>query len=640
MGGDADETDIKSGSAPPIAVEREHLCGLNHKYLNTLQYHPTKNHLYVYAVGSVVLIEDISDPHSQVFLRGHDAEVSAIALTDGLVASGQSGSLLRKGQVAPVLIWELDGQNDHPIKEFAGLSLSVVCLKFSPDGRFLLGAGSNCMIFIWDMSSCEVVYSRHTDTPLFAGVWGPLQTSSTSRYPTYNVITAFDTQVLVHDLAFDLRSMTYALQTRKFQTPAAGLRRKHVAAIILGDLVITGTHAGDLCVFNYRNAIFRASLPVVNGGVCGLTAIGSIVYVAGGDGRVKGFQMHTDTHWDVVCENVIDCAFTAGVCASLSASVDGKELICGTVDGRIWRLLSSTLEATLHSSVHSGPVTRAAFGRSSDVVATSSLNGEVYMWSLSDYSQIWVARSKSPARCLCVAEGDHVDVTQILCGYDDGFMRCWCDGRLIWEIANAHRGPITTVAESSRYIITGGDDSMIRTWHRNTRELLAQYASHQTRGRGISQLIIDVTQPHIFHSGSIDKLVVTYDLKLNKAIVQHRTANSNITGLTQRKDHENEIVTCSLDGSILFWDVDEAEAVGCLQLDGRLLCNEISPQGRFLAVGGDDGFLYIFDLSTCNLVFQAQGHSSGVTSAVWSPDEKQLVTVAEDGVCVWNVFMT
>jgi len=643
MGVETQQGSEGPASPSPIGVELEHFCGLNQKHLNTLIYHPTKTNLYVYSVGSIVIVEDVDDPHSQKFLRGHDADVTSIALSgQSLLATGQSGSLSRKGQVAPVLIWELEGSKMQAVKEFTGLSLCVVCLAFSPDGRFLLGSGSNCMLFVWDMSTCEVVYSRKTDTPLFAGVWGPLQQSTTSRYPSYNLMTAFDTQVLTHELAFDLRSMSYALQSNKCQTPASGLQRKHVAAIVLGDLLITGTHAGDVCVFNYKNGIFRASLPVVNGGVCGLCAIGSMVYVAGGDGRVKGFQVVSDVHWDVVCENVINCAITSGVfLSSLTPSADGRELMCGTIDGRIWRLLATDLTATLHSSVHSGLVSQAAFGKSSDVFATCSLNGEIFMWSLSDYSQLWIARSKSPCITVCIAEGVHVSgPTQVLAGYEDGFVRCWVEGKLLWEKANAHRGPITTIAESSRYIITGGDDSMVRVWHRNTRELIGQYASHQSKGRGIAKLIIDNTSSHIFHSASVDKLVVTYDLKTNKPIVVHTTPNSNFSGLSQRKDHENEIITCSHDGKILFWDVDVSEAVGCLQVEGRvrLLCCEISPQGRFLSAGGDNGVLYIFDLSSCTCVFQGQGHSSDITTATWSPDERQLVTVAQDGVVIWNVF--
>jgi len=634
-------------SPPTIGVELEHLCGLNHKFYNTVKYHPSNPNLYVYSVGSVVIIEDVNDAHSQIFLRGHDAEISAIALSDGLLATGQVGSELRKGRISPILIWDLNNPKERAVKELTGLALNVTCLSFSSDGRFLLGSGGNCMMYVWDMSSCEVVYSRKCESPLHGAVWGPTVQSETSRYPTYTLMTPFDTNVLINELVFDLRSMAYGMQSHRFQIPAQGLQRKYVVSAIYGDLLLCGTKAGDICVFNWKNRIFRNSLPVVNGGVVSLSVIGDRVYCAGGDGRVKSFQIVTDTHWDLKNQNMIDCAHTERVCSSLSASADGRELLCSTIDGKMWRLLASDLTATLHSSVHSDHAVMASFGSGSDTFATCSLNGEIFMWSLSDYHQLWVARAKDrvAARCLWIAEGEHIQgPPQVIAGYDDGFLRCWSE-RLLWEIPNAHRGPITTIAESSRYIITAGDDSMIRVWQRNTRELLAQYASHQSKGRGVSQLIIDCVKPHIFHSCSLDKLVVTYDLKLNKPIVQHVTPNSNITGMSQRKDHENEIFTCSNDGRILFWDIDVSEAVGCLQVeevDGynrvKLLCTQIAPGGRFFTAGGDNGYLYIWDLYTCKQVFSQQGHTAGITSAIWSPDEKQIVTVATDGVCVWNVF--
>ena len=70
--------------------------------------------------------------------------------------------------------------------------------------------------------------------------------------------------------------------------------------------------------------------------------------------------------------------------------------------------------------------------------------------------------------------------------------------------------------------------------------------------------------PHLVHSGSEDKLVVTYDLKANRPMGQHTTQHSSVTGLSQRKDLEHEVVTSTLDGKLLFWDADHADATdGC-----------------------------------------------------------------------------
>jgi len=131
-------------------------------------------------------------------------------------------------------------------------------------------------------------------------------------------------------------------------------------------------------------------------------------------------------------------------------------------------------------------------------------------------------------------------------------------------------------------------------WHRRTRELLSQFSVHR---KPVTDIIIDNEEKHLFHSGSGDKFVVTYDMKQNKSTVQHSTPNSNITGLCQRKDCEREVLSCGTDGRILFWDIDVAEPVGCFHESScKFLCIKVSPDGRYIACGSEEGFLYVFDL--------------------------------------------
>jgi len=616
-------------------AELEHFCGYGGKHLNTVRYHPLQAETLIYTAAATIIVEDVNDPHKQEFLHGHDNEVSALDISANgkLVASGQLGSPGRKGAVAPVVVWDFDNRQKYT--EFGGLSHSVLCVKFSADGRFLVATGGNQMIFVWDVSTAEVVYSRRTESPCSLAVWGPiLENPSGGRYPSYQLCTTYDSQVLVHVMSFDIKSMCYSLSSDAVQFPPSGLQRKHICGLVKDGFLLTGTSAGDMCIFSLQSKVFRAALPVCNNGVTSLTQAGDVLYAGGGDGRIKALHGH-DAHWDVLAENVLE----SGVVA-LTASSDGAELVAGCRNGKLFRLLSSDLTATLQAATHTDEVTSVAFGASSDCVCTASKAGEVFLLDLSDYMPIMAAAGKSSARSVVLT----MTTGEILAGYDDGQLRAWSmqrgsGARPLWEL-QAHRGGVTVVRETPDFIVTGGNDCAVRFWHRTTRELLATFTNHR---KPVADLLVDQAVPHHVHSGSEDKLVVTYDLKLNKPLVQHFTQHSNITGLSQRKDRDKEVVSSSLDGKILFWDVDYADPRGCIEGPPgsmlRLRCVEVSPSGRYIVAGAEDARLYIFDLSSCSCIQECEGHSGGVTHVRWSPDQKQIVSAGKDGcVIIWNFF--
>mmetsp|Transcript_71406 Transcript_71406/g.209626 ORF Transcript_71406/g.209626 Transcript_71406/m.209626 type:complete len:624 (-) Transcript_71406:115-1986(-) len=617
-------------------AELEHFYGYGGKHLNTVRYHPLQTETLIYAAAAAIIIEDVNDPHKQEFLRGHDAEVSCIDISQNgkLVASGQLGSQSTKGAVAPVVVWDFDNRQRYI--DFNGLTHSVLCVKFSPDGRFLVATGADQQIFIWDVSTGETVYHRRTESPCFLACWGAInEPQKGSRYPSYQLCATFDSQVLSHTMSFDIKTMSYTLSTEAMQFPPSGLQRKYMCGLVRGDFLLTGTAAGDMCVFSIKNGVFRSSLPVCNNGVTSITPCGDFLYVAGGDGRIKAVKGN-DAHWDVFAENILE----VGVMA-LTASADGAELIAATRNGKMWRLLSSDLTATLQSASHTGEVTDVAFGPSSDQVCTVSDTGEVTLTDLSDYMPVCMATLKSPARCsvLCQTGGE------MIVGYDDGHIRCWSTQKkagqqdMLWQLS-AHRGSITCVRESPLFIVTSGHDCAVRFWHRTTRELLTTFTNHR---KPPNDILIDAALPNIVHSGAEDKLVVSYDLKTNKPLIQHFTQHSMITSLSQRKDLEKEVVSCSLDGKILFWDVDYPDPTGALEAPGgnpiRFRCCEVSPSGRYIAAGADDSRLYIYDLASCGCIQECEGHVGGITQVRWSPDQKQIVTGGKDGcVIVWNFF--
>jgi len=594
-------------------VELEHFIGYGGKQLGTIRYHPLEAETLIYSAASAIIIENVNDPHKQEFLRGHDNDVSAIdlSLNGKLLASGQLGSPFRKGAVAPVVVWDFDQRSRYI--DFNGLAHSVLCVRFSPDGRFLVATGANQMIFVWDVSTGEVVYNRRTESPCFLGVWGPIMDLS-GRYPSYQLCTTYDSQVLYHVMKFDMRSMCYTLDSDAMQFPPSGLQRKHICGMVNGDFLITGTSAGDLCVFNIKTKVFRTALPVCNNGVTSMAQHGDVVFVAGGDGRIKALRGF-DIQWDVLAENVLE----SGVVA-LTPSADGAELIAGSRNGKMWRLLSSDLTGTLQSASHTGEVTDISFGRRSDVVCTVSDAGEVFLLDLSDYMPITTALSKSPVRSAVFATNG-----EILAAYDDGYLRAWSSDKgsckQLWQM-NCHREGVTVVRETPHFVVTGGGDCAIRFWHRTSREMLSSFQNHR---KPVADVILDE------------------DLKQNKALVQHTSLGGNTTSISQRKDHDNEVVSCAQDGKLLFWDVDYPDPTGCIESPSevlvRLRCCEVSPNGRYIAAGSDDARMYIYDLVSCQCIQECEGHSGGITQVRWSPDQKQLISAGKDGcVIVWNFF--
>ena len=113
-----------------------------------------------------------------------------------------------------------------------------------------------------------------------------------------------------------------------------------------------------------------------------------------------------------------------------------------------------------------------------------------------------------------------------------------------------------------------------------------------------------------------------------------------ITGLSQRRDCEREVLSCGLDGRILFWDIDVSDPVGCFHEPlVKFTCIAVSPDGRYVAAGSDHSWVYIFDLADSRKIQEQEGHTGSITSIVWSPDQKQIITTSIDSsVAVWNFF--
>ena len=620
-------------------MELEHVIGYTGKASATLHYHPTESNTIVYGMGAVVVIQNLQDAHQQDFLRGHDNDISAIAVSQdgGLIASGQLGSVLHKGFDAPVIVWDTQGRRD--VYQLLGITEAVDNLSFSADARFLAATGgSNNSFYVWDMQTGEVVASKKYLKPVTSLTWSNVDTSG--RRPVYTLVMATNNQVFVNVLQYQVANMAYMMSSEKCSLPASGLVRDYNVACVRTDhgqtSFIAGTSVSDMCIFNIEQRVYRASVGISTGGVVSVASNADFVFCGSGDGTVKKLRGY-DQRWTLEGEAKFD-----GSVVSLSLSPDSIDILVGTSAGKMYRLLIDDMSTVQLNSSHINKVVDISFGGRSDIFCTLSLDGQIRVWDLSDYSVITGTNvDADEGACITMSKSDDSVIT----GWKSSCIRSHSasNGSLLWDRANAHRGYCRSVAESANYIVSGGDDKCVRVWQRSGQDLLIQFAEHQKPVMAVS---IDIGQDHLIHSAGADRSVLTYDLKRERRTVIHQLSGNSdgwFTSMAQRTDNELEIVTTGTDGRILFWDCDEPAPVQNILDPNRMRLNKVSmsPTGRFVAVCGEDNQTKVYEIRTESLIAVGIGHSNNVLSLQWSPDERQIVSVGTDCcICVWNFYGT
>ncbi|KAG5190579.1 quinon protein alcohol dehydrogenase-like superfamily [Tribonema minus] len=672
----APASDPDSGPADDL-LELEHVIGYTGHNARTVLAHPTDAGVLLTAMGSLLVVSLVSDPHRQELLRGHDEEISALASSPSgdLIATGQAGSTRAKGSPSPVIVWAYGSPTKARLK-LAGLTQGVTLLAFSPDAQFLAGSANDGMLYIWDAATGEVAFCRpyvRRDGASALRFFQWCGVDAGARRRAYRALLCLGADVVAADFAFDAARRQWDVRTAPMAVPATGLQRTYLCSAVTtpetaagASYLLCGTEVGDLVVYSVGPRVYRASIPVCAGGLLSLLTDAEepgVVYCGGGDGSVRKLR-GADMEWRLDCEAA---PLLDGAVISLTADAEGAELIAATRAGSVYRLLRGDLTPVLVSAAHTARVTAVAAGPRAEAFAAASADGALRVWDLCSYGVVSAPRALAAAARGGGGGGGGARAAAlslawlgggaVVAGWSGGGVACYdaASGAELWAIATAHRGAVTAVAvqldAAVAYLLTGSEDGEVRVWSLRTRALMAQFAEHK---RGVSAVAVDVALPHRVHSAGLDGTTFTYDLRKEQRVGTHAIRGGGFLSLTQRRDSEHELITGDALGDVLAWDCDARDPVmaarssSAQQRGGgsggappRVRCVAVSPSGRFLAASGDDGVVKVMDLGDehWRVVACGHGHSDGVAALAWSCDEKQIISGGVDcSICVWNFY--
>ena len=181
-----------------------------------------------------------------------------------------------------------------------------------------------------------LVHSVSCQFPISVMAWGTTQDAS-SKHPIYTLVSGSQNGVSIQKLSFDIASMSYHLSTKPVMMPNSGLKRTYTFGLCNDEMFFAGTTSGDVCIFNIKSALFKATMPMTTHGCLSGIIYGDTFFVGGGDGKVKRVAL-TDGEWTLTHEAQLE-----GRVCSIDLSSDKQELLCATSNGQIYRVLTDEL---------------------------------------------------------------------------------------------------------------------------------------------------------------------------------------------------------------------------------------------------------------------------------------------------------
>ncbi|MCI0540983.1 MAG: hypothetical protein L0Z50_37760 [Verrucomicrobiales bacterium] len=324
-------------------------------------------------------------------------------------------------------------------------------------------------------------------------------------------------------------------------------------------------------------------------------------------------------------------------------SADGSKVMTAGLDGtaRVWS--TRTGEPLAPKLRHGGPLLHAAFNPAGDLLATACQDGTARIWKVevSALTGRSLAHRGEIESCVYSSDGRWLATS-----CKDRLARVWDvpSGRLMHEWSHPAETWHAVFSPDDRRLAVIGHEGTV--WLHALTEAIpavpsvsigarANWAAFSPNGRWLAVGGTDQNR--------VDGTVQILDgLTLQRV---HSLPHPRSVNYVEFDPASQRVLGSCHDIAARLWDVATGQAVGEVrQPEARIRAARFSPNGRWISADCTTVGAYapqaakLWDARTCERLPQTFGHRDGIILAVFSPDSRFLATGGEDNmVRVWEL---
>lgn len=332
--------------------------------------------------------------------------------------------------------------------------------------------------------------------------------------------------------------------------------------------------------------------------------------------------------------------------------IEGCTLASGSSDNtiRVWETSTSRCKALLKG--HRSRIWDISGTANGKLIASGSGDGTVRIWDTSQLVEAntntpWPVRSRSDSAEDGLGRGGHVR-NPIIAGRFSGIDQVYSNGsqgsRRNQEqhlrgdaeckaVLYGHSNDVYTVRfhPTGDAVASGGYDRCVRLYDTATQQILKTFNGHKS---SISSIAFNA-RGNMIITGSKDSTIKFWDIVSGLCV---KTMSSHLGEVTSVETNESGtlLLSSSKDNSNRLWDVRTNKAVrrfkGHQNTSKNFIRTGFGPSESVVVGGSEDGFVYIWDVETTDVVGKLGPAEGPVYEARWNSRQSLLASCSHDGL--------